>query len=232
MPHPLEQLRYVARSWEIGEELPALEVASVLGQLAEESPSMLLQACRRMIEYFPGSGVAWWLSARAISAPDPAEAIWAAADELAEDPTPRELAEALPEQASVAFSPLTSVVSAALRLRKDVRPQRKLGPAQMLVVGAQAAGPAGVLVTQRSARAVVAAGSAGKPVWAVLARGALLPAELWEHLLDLALPGQQAEVVEAGALAAVVGEAGSLPPAPALAKTTCPPVAELRGWRI
>ncbi len=100
--HPLEQLRYLARGWESGEEFPAREAAAVLADLAGENPASLLQACRRLIEYFPSAGPAWWLSARALSAPEPVEGIWVAADELANDPTSRLVGEALPTGGPVA----------------------------------------------------------------------------------------------------------------------------------
>ena len=59
--HPLEQLRYIARRWEIDGEFPAQEVAAVLAELASENPASLLQACRRLIDYFPSAWVAWML---------------------------------------------------------------------------------------------------------------------------------------------------------------------------
>lgn len=231
MPHPLEQLRYVARNWGTGDDLPALEVASVLAELAQENPNMLLQACRRMIEYFPASGVAWWLSARALSAPDPVEAIWAAADELSDDPTAEKLAAALPAEAVVAASPLTSAVASAIRRRDDVRSVKKPAQAELLLLTAGAATLGTVLVTGRAAQAARAAGAAGKPVWAVVPRGALLPVELWAHLLALALPSGDVEEVGADAIESVVGDEGRAPPAVGLRRPSCPPVAELRGWK-
>ena len=231
MPHPLEQLRYVARGWSAGDDLPATEVAAVLADLAERSPNMLLQACRRMIEYFPSSGVAWWLSARALASPAPSEAIWEAAVELEEDPTAEQLAAALPAGAVVAVSPLSTWVSSALRRRRDVQAAKKLAPAGILLVTVTAAGPSAVLATARAVSVADAAARAGKKVWAVAPRGAVLPAELWEHLLPMALSGDETVVIEAAALDAVVGPEGEAPPAVALARPGCPAVAELRGWR-
>ena len=123
--HPLEELRYLARGWESGEEFPAQEAAAVLAELAGDNPASLLQACRRLIEYFPSAGAAWWLSARALSAPEPVEGIWVAADELANDPTSRLLGEALPTGGAVAVPEPSSVVMAALRRRRDVQLQRR-----------------------------------------------------------------------------------------------------------
>jgi hypothetical protein len=218
MAHPLEQLRYVARNWSAGDDLPALDMVGMLADLAEDSPSMLLQACRRMIEYFPASGVAWWLSARALSAPEPVAALWAAGEELAEDPTPGHLPQVVPPGAVPA--------SRAANARRAAQAS---GP---VLVNACAAGPAAILTSVRAGLGVEAAAKAGRPIWAVVARGSLLPAELWDHLLELALPAGGVVVVESGTLESVVGEDGLAEPAVALSRPTCAPIAELRGWKI
>src|ERR1035441_6619667 len=168
--HPLEQLRYLARRSGGGHDFPAAEAAEVLADLADEIPGALVQACRRLIEYFPFSGTAWWLSARALCAPDPVEGIREAAGELAGDPTGRRLAEALPAAAVVAVPDPSGAIRTAVRRRHDVQVQKKVGRAQILVVSPLAAGPGLVLTGARSATAARAAAQAGKPVWAVLAR--------------------------------------------------------------
>lgn len=217
MAHPLEQLRYVARHWSAGDDLPALDMVGMLAELAEDSPAMLLQACRRMIEYFPASGVAWWLSARALSSPEPVEALWAAAEELAEDPTADQLARVVPPGAVL-----------AARVASSRKAAQASGP---VLVNACAAGPAGILTTARAGLGLQAAAKAGRPLWAIVGRGTLLPAELWGHLVQLALPAGDVVVVEAAALASVVGEDGLGAPTTGLARPTCPAIAELRGWK-
>ena len=118
--HPLEQLRYIARQWDNADDFPAQEVAAVLAELADENPASLLQACRRLIEYYPSTGAAWWLSSRALSAAGAVEGIWEAAEELSSDPTARLCAQALPKDARVAFpGPPPSLVR-ALRQRNDL----------------------------------------------------------------------------------------------------------------
>jgi hypothetical protein len=232
--HPLEQLRYLARGWGSSDDFPAREAAEVLAQLAAEIPGSLVQACRRLIEYFPSSGPAWWLCARALCAPDPVEGILGAAGELADDPTGLRLAEALPASGVVAAPELSGAVRAALRRRQDVQVQKKAVRAQMVVVPVLAAGPSAVLVRPRSATAARSAAHGGKPVWAVVARGSLLPGPLWEQLLERAGAAVAVElaleVIEAGELGGVVGERGLEQPLPGLSRATCPPVAELLGW--
>jgi hypothetical protein len=228
--HPLEQLRYLARGWESGQEFPAQEAAAVLADLAGENPASLLQACRRLIEYFPSAGAAWWLSARALSAPEPVEGIWVAADELANDPTSRLLSQDLPTGGAVAVPEPSSVVMAALRRRRDVQLQRRSAGAYLCIVAARAAGPGSVLVGRHSASAIAAGARAGNDVWAVVERGALLPGPLWDQLVQRALPVTRMEVVEASAFSAVIGDQGSGPFEDVMSKPSCPPIAELLGW--
>jgi hypothetical protein len=174
-----------------------------------------------------------------LCAPDPPEGIWEAAREIDDDPTGRRLGDALPAAAVVAVPEPSGAVRAALRMRPDVQIQKKAARAQMVVVAVLAAGPAAVLMRPRSAAAARAAGLSGKPVWAVVARGCLLPGPLWEQLLEragapmTAAAGAAAavEVVGAAQLGGVVADRGLAPPVPALSRATCPPVAELLGWK-
>jgi hypothetical protein len=231
----LEQLRYVARRWEMGDEFPTQEVASVLAELAADYPGSLLQACRRMIEYFPASGRMWWLSARVLSAADPTEGIWEAADELARDPTGRALAEALPVPGAVAVVAPSHSMAAALRRRKDLVLVKKARGADIVVISALAAGPGAALVGERASAIAATARRAGKALWMVAERGVILPEALWAQLLERALgPGAAptAAVMAPGEVDVVVGEHGPAPAAEVLFAPTCPPVAELLGWRI
>ncbi len=251
-PHPLEHLRYLARGWGSGEDFPAPEAAEVLAELAMGSPGTLVHACRRLIEYFPSSGQAWWLCARALCALDPPEGIREAADELAADPTGRRLAEVLPAPGPVSFPEPSSAVRVALRRRPEVQVQKKAVRAQLVVVSALAAGPGAILASARSAAAAGVAARAGKPVWAIVGRGVLLPGPLWDQVLVRAAPradpgtadpgtadhgtadqgtGGRLEVVDGARLEAVVGDAGLEALKVALSRPTCPPVAELLGWK-
>jgi hypothetical protein len=234
--HPLEQLRYVARGWATGDDFPAQEVAGVLAELAAERPATLLQACRRLIEYFPGSGPVWWLSSRALSAPEPVEGIWDAADELAQDPTGRLLAESLPGNVAVAVLRPSRAVAHHLGRRRDLVLTKKAGNADIVVVSAAAAGPAtpagpaSLLVSAAAATAAATAGRSGKAVWAVAEWGVVLPGPLWEQLLGR-MPAEAATtLLPASAVKAGVGDRGRVAASELLATATCPPIAELLGW--
>ena len=231
------------------DEVPVQEVAAMLAELAEDSPTSLLHACRRLIEHFPASGQLWWLSARALSAPETVEGIWEAADELVQDPTPAALAKAVPEGASVSLlRPSSHAIVQALRPRKQAagRPNARPNPNarkandaekrsrgtghQLVVVPALAAGPDALLVHDAAAHQLVAHARSGRALWAVLPKGVVLPGPLWEELLRRASAAGGTQEVAPEAFATFVGPGGLTTASDLLSAPECPPVAELLGW--
>lgn len=225
--HPLEQLRYVARGWEGAEDLPVGEVAELFADLAELSPATLLHACRRLIEHFPSSGRLWWLSARALSAPGQLEGIWEAAAELDADPTAVQLAKALPANASVSLArPVPGDLVRALRRARGASRQKKSQGQRIFVVNVLAAGPDALLVDARAAGEL--RGVPSKQVWGAVQRGTVLPGELWQQVLARTT---STEVLGPGAFGVLVGPSGVTAAPELLRSPTCPPVAELLGWK-
>ncbi|MCU1351446.1 MAG: hypothetical protein JWM05_655 [Acidimicrobiales bacterium] len=117
--HPIERLRYVARA--SGAEPDALvrEVAGSLAGFAGD-PAALVTACRRMVDRHPAVGPVWWLCARVLAAGDAGDEAWRALDELHGDPTVRELAHALPADATVCVLGWPERLGEALARRGDV----------------------------------------------------------------------------------------------------------------
>ncbi len=223
--HPLEQLRYVARGWENIEDVPVSELAEMLANLAQVSPATLLHACRRLIEYFPCSGRLWWLAARALSAPEQVEGIWEAAAELDADPTPGELAKALPPGARVSLlSPALPEVVRVLRRARATSRQKDNGAQRIFVVSALAAGPDALLVGVGAAPQLPSAAQ----VWGVVPRGTVLPLPLWRQLLGRA---DRPKLVSPDFLSVLIGPKGRGSAADVLSSPGCPPVAELLGWK-
>lgn len=229
--HPLEQLRYLARTWGPGDDFPVQEAAGVLAELAQISPGALLQACRRLVEYFPGSATAWWLSARALSAPEPVEGIWDAAADLEEDPTFDVLARELPADRPVALVQPPRALSSAASHRQALQLQKKPRGAGAVVVVARAAGDGKVLLAPRALEALRLA-RARADIWVAVPRGSLLPPPLWEQLrtrtsgaADIAK-----DVIGPEDVTVAVGERGVGPLLKVLRGPTCPAVAELLGW--
>jgi hypothetical protein len=113
--HPIERLRWVARSPEGDTSLVAAEAADALAGFADD-PAGLVIASRRLIERRPAAAPLWWLASRVLCSLDPAvEAMNAAAD-LERDRTPVALAGDLPG-GTVAIVGWPDQAGAALRMR-------------------------------------------------------------------------------------------------------------------
>lgn len=118
--HPIEHLRYVARSTGADPAVVAAEAAQALVEMARVQPAGLVPACRRLIERHLSSGPVWWLSARMLREDDPVAAGRSAAAELETDPTSDCLADALPDSATVVVVGWPDLTSESLRRRGDV----------------------------------------------------------------------------------------------------------------
>src|SRR5688572_8284365 len=113
--HPIERLRWVARSPEGDSSLVAAEAADALAGFADD-PAGLVIASRRLIERRPASAPLWWLASRVLCSLEPAfEAMDAAAD-LERDRTPVALAGDLPG-GTIAIVGWPDHAGAALRIR-------------------------------------------------------------------------------------------------------------------
>jgi len=93
--HPIERLRWIARAEDEPAASLASEAAWTLAELAQQEPTALLTACRRLLDRHPACGPMWWVSARLAAADDPVEVARRAAAELCSDTTPDRLAKAL-----------------------------------------------------------------------------------------------------------------------------------------
>jgi len=117
--HPIERLRYVARASDGDPALVVRETAGALAGLGLD-PAGLVTACRRIVERHPSSGPLWWLCARTLTAADPLNEAWRCVELVEDDPTPEELAAALPEDATVCVIGWPAHVAQALVRRGDV----------------------------------------------------------------------------------------------------------------
>ncbi|MGZ6997666.1 MAG: hypothetical protein ACXVLZ_05525 [Acidimicrobiia bacterium] len=162
---PFERLRYLARATGEDDEVLLEEAADCLAGFADD-PMGVVIACRRLLAYHPRSTLLWWLCARVLAAPDPADGAWAAWRDWRADPTPNRLAGALPfphEQVVatlgwpdvirdglaeridldlVAVSNRADDTFLSRRLRASVQPVRVVDETELLVVA-----PSHLLVT-------------------------------------------------------------------------------------
>lgn len=117
--HPIERLRYVARATGYPQSVIVAEAARALASFSGD-PQGLVTACRRMVSRQPGSAPLVWLGARVLCAGDPLAEIRAALEELEGDTTSKELAYALPEDATVVVLGWPELIGGALPRRGDV----------------------------------------------------------------------------------------------------------------
>jgi hypothetical protein len=68
--HPIEHLRYVARTGHSDPLAVAEEVAYALLALANDANGLLV-GCRLVIEYHPNNVALWWVCARAVTSFEP-----------------------------------------------------------------------------------------------------------------------------------------------------------------
>lgn len=94
--HPVERLRSVSR-WAVDDDALAVEAAEALAAFSFD-PAGLVVSCRRLLAHHIGNGPLWWLCARVLAAPDPAEACREVIARLDADRTADRLAASLPLQ--------------------------------------------------------------------------------------------------------------------------------------
>ncbi|MEQ8840735.1 MAG: hypothetical protein RIB98_07115 [Acidimicrobiales bacterium] len=115
----MERLRYVARAGDAPTAPLVREAALALASFAHD-PVELLTACRQLIERRPTSGPLLWLAARMVTGADPGTEAWDAVEALERDTTMRELAHALPADASVLVIGAAEICGEAVLARPDV----------------------------------------------------------------------------------------------------------------
>jgi hypothetical protein len=117
---PFERLRYLAR-WSDDDGALVSEAADCLAGFADD-PAGLVVACRRLLSHHPAAGALWWLCARVLTAPDPADAAWQAWKLVNEDRTAARLSGLLPfpHDDPIAVLGWPDLAGAALAERPDL----------------------------------------------------------------------------------------------------------------
>ncbi|MDA8033746.1 MAG: hypothetical protein M0T71_06225 [Actinomycetota bacterium] len=248
--HPIERLRFVARSTGAPPAELAFEAAEALASLARE-PRALVPACRRLLEAQPHNAPLWWVSAHVLAAVDPEGVAQECARRLLGDLTPLELTYALPAGARVAIEAAASAL-AGLAERPDLELRLVGGPLELRaglaeLAGGIGGGPPGVGHRPDEVEAallgaglvVVEAEAASsremllRPVGADLARAAAAGGiarwvvvgtgrVLPEPLFARCVAGSPGLVVEVALATQVVGPNGRVDPSAGLDPGDCP----------
>ena len=211
--HPIERLRYVARSVGAPQDLLVAETAGALAAFHDE-PVALVTACRRIVSRQPTVGALWWLCSRMLCAADPLREGRDAVGEIEADPTAKHLARAVDDDATVTVLGWPSLVGSAFARRGDLEAlvvdsmgegsafarfldghdlrvadvaSWGLGAAVAasdLVVLEAAAASADEFIAAAGSRAAAAVARANStPVWLVAGAGRVLPERVWEALI-------------------------------------------------
>ncbi len=117
--HPIEHLRHVARARGADASSLVREAAAALASLRAD-PANLVISCRRIVERHPEVGPLWWMCARLLTTDDPTMLAWEIADQIDDDPTPRVLAAAFDDGATVLTIGWPQVAGEAIMRRGDV----------------------------------------------------------------------------------------------------------------
>jgi hypothetical protein len=96
--HPIERLRWIARTHDEATTSLAAEAAWTIAELAAEEPAAVVTACRRLVEAHVTAGPMWWVAATLLAAPEPDRAARDAVDDLLADPSGDLLADELNER--------------------------------------------------------------------------------------------------------------------------------------
>lgn len=261
MMHPIERLRYVARSSGAASSALVAETAAALRAFGGD-PQGMVTACRRIVARQPTAGPLWYLAARALTAPDGVAEAQRVAAEVADDTTPRRLGHALPQGATIVVVGWPDHTATALGRRGDLRvrvvdsggdggalvdalvrvdldafdvPDRGAGSAaidaDLVVIEATAAGPAGALVPHGATAAAAVARAGAIPVWLVGGIGRWVPDRLFAAMVDRVVSDQRwlddAELMSLDLADEVIGPEGTVSVAAAIAGIDCPPAPEL-----
>ena len=216
--HPIERLRYIARSYGGDPRTLVVETASALRALGED-PAGLVVACRRIIERHPTSGPLWWLCAHMLTDTDP----WAVARrlsaEIADDPTGDQLVADLPLDATVCVVGWSDLISEALLRREDLAVLAvgsedsadlltgAVLAADVVLIEALAVSQSEMLAVPGARAAASVAYCSEIPVWAIVGVGRRIPDAGFQSLVDRIPNEGTADVVPLG-LCTQVGAAG------------------------
>jgi hypothetical protein len=156
--HPIERLRFVARSTNAPQELLVAEAASALASFGSE-PRGLLNACRRIVAGQPGAGALVSLCSHVLTSVDPAD-------------------EARRFAATVATDTVAEVLDAELAMTASDGPP--------VLLEAEASGPDEALIRELWLDDARSARSAGCAVWLVVPAGRALPEAMYSRARTMA----------------------------------------------
>ena len=252
--HPIEHLRYVARSHGADPVSLVREMASALGGLRHE-PAGIVLAVRRIVQRHPTVGPLWWFCSHVLGSPDPFEAMQKCDHEISNDATIKNLRDAVAQDAVVCVVGWPTAVLNALAMRADLKffiiesngdgdaaverlqsmdvdatlvqfeeISRVVGRCDVVIIEAMATGSNEVLSSAGSHAVAALAYCEQKPAWLVTACGTRLPPALWSAML---VGASDADVLSMSLFSRVISKDGISDDLSQPFVAECPPTTEL-----
>jgi hypothetical protein len=217
--HPIERLRYVARSGGADQQSLVREAAGSLAAM-DVDPAGLVTACRRIVQRHPAAGTVWTLCARVLTDVDGLSAAWDVVGDVSDDRTGVDAVDVLPDEATVLIVGWTDLVPSGFARRGDLEVlvvdvdgagaaladrlvevdvdavevpvagvAAAAAEAEIVVLEADLAGPTGAVVPTGSRAAAAVCRSVGGTVHLVVGSGRLLPGRTWDAASARVLDG-------------------------------------------
>lgn len=252
--HPIEHLRYVARSRGADPVSLVREMASALSGLRHE-PAGIVLAVRRIVQRHPTVGPLWWFCSHALGSLDPFAAMQKCDIEISNDATIKNLRDAVAQDAVVCVVGWPTTALNALAMRADLKffiiesngdgdaaverlqsmdvdatlvqfeeISRVVGQCDVVIIEAMAAGATEVLCSAGSHAVAALAYCLQKPVWLVTACGTRLPTVLWSAMLAGA---SDADLLPVNLFSRVISKDGVSDDLSQPFVAECPPTTEL-----
>ena len=204
--HPIERLRYVARAGAVDASVLVQESVGALAGLGDD-PGSLLLSVRRLLARHPACAPLWALSARMLVSPDATAEGYRFASAVEDDPTARELAKALPDDARITVLGWPDLIGETFRWRGDI---------EVLVIDARGEGSTFARRLQANEIAAVDVEESGLGAAAARSSVVVLEASAMGETGLLAVPGSLAAACVARTydipVWVVAGEGRVLPP--------------------
>lgn len=212
--HPIERLRYVARSGGVDPGELAEEAARAIATVADDQGT-LVTSLRRLVWRHPTSGPMWWMAAHVLGSHDPRAAAVRCVTTLQDDRTPPALAYELPDDCTVTCIGWPEQVGNALFRRGDVRalvvdslgegsgfvrrleqsdnqadevpPSNTAGAVRwsnIVLLEASAVGTDSFVAVAGSHAAAAVAATTDAEVWLVVGEGRVLPQRFFDAIAD------------------------------------------------
>lgn len=191
--HPIEQLRFVARTQVVDQRVLVTEAADALGFFAAD-PRGLVTACRQLLSRRPAIGGLWWLASTVVLSDDPRAACWSVLDLIEEHDASGMILDGL--RSGFDTDVRVTVEESAASLRRELAHHvevvssypHDVADADVVVVGASSYRATGaspeVLISNETSELLKSCDRSEQSVWMALPAGPPMPDQYWREITN------------------------------------------------